>query len=267
MSKFIPEKLKVEFKDGISIKEPIITRKYTLTHSDETGDLFLTVDEEYDYKKINPLRDEVLGNWVKEEDEYILDIMVEVDGNKDLAQTAIRDKIFREELPLALKAIIYGDEIFLKENEILNSSKVRINFKSKYPEYNLVEIWGSINDYKMKDEERCRLNNPLPITIPIKFNDNKSNNKGILSKALLAMLNPYIRTEIYILFGRNTPYCLNRAEILKEEVVKKYGACVEAYEVTVGLSVGKKAPPYYNMIITFLITDSVVKVMNVKNPK
>ena len=267
MSKFTPGKLNVEFKDNISIKGPIIPRKYTLTHSDETGDLFLTIDNEYAYEKINPIRDEVLGAWVKEAEEYILDILVDIDGGKDLIKANKRDKIFREELPLALRTIIYADEVFIKENEKLNNSKIRINFKSKYPEYNLVEIWGRVSDYKIKEDEIYRLNNPMPITIPIQFNNKKSSSKKLISKALLAILNPYIKTEVYIIFGRNTPYCLNKAEILKEEVVEKYGPCNEAYEITVGLSVGKKAPPYNNMIITFLITDSVVKVMKVKNPK
>ncbi len=270
MSKFIPEKLNVEFKDIISVKEPIIPRKYTLTHSDETGDLFLTIGSEYDYEKINPLRDEALATWIKEEEEYIFDVIVEVDGGQDFSKVVIRDKIFREELPLALKAMIYGDEIFLDTHEELNNSKVRIYFKSQYPEFNLVEVWGRISDYKLDKESIYRLNIPMPITVPISM-ENKNNknkeNKRIVSKALLAMLNPYIKTEVYILYGRNTPYCLNKAEILDAEVVKRYGACSEAFEITVGLSVGKKAPPYNNMIITFLVTDLVVKVLKVKNPR
>ena len=43
-------------------------RKYTLTHSDFTGDLFLTIDKDYDkvalsnwYTKF--MRDEVLAEW------------------------------------------------------------------------------------------------------------------------------------------------------------------------------------------------------------
>ena len=269
MSKFIPKKLNVEFKDTISIKEPIIPRKYTLTHSDETGDLFLTIGDEYDYEKINPLRDEALGSWIKEKDEYVFEVVVEVDAGKEFSKAVIRDRIFRDEIPLALKAMIYGDEIFFNTHKELNDSKIRVYFKSKYPEFNLVEIWGKIREYKIEDSLAKRVNIPMPITIPILMqndNSNKNNNR-IISKALLAMLNPYIKIEVYILFGKNTPYCLNKAEILKSEVVKRYGACNEAFEITVGLSAGKKAPPYNNMIITFLITEEIVKVLKVKNPK
>ena len=43
MSKFIPEKLFVEYKDKVDIDTKNKDRKYTLTHSDETADLFLTI--------------------------------------------------------------------------------------------------------------------------------------------------------------------------------------------------------------------------------
>ena len=263
----MPGKLNIEFKDKISINEPITSRKYTLTHSDETGDLFLTIGNEYDYEKTNSLRDEVLATWIEEDNEYILNAIIEIDRGKDFSHLEKRDRIFREELPLALKTITYGDKIFLDKHKELKNSKIRIYFKSEYPKFNSVEVWGRVGDYIINEEIINRYNIPMPITIPIPMDNKDKNNKRIISKALLAMLNPYIRIEVYILFGRNTPYCLNKAEILNTEVVKKYGACTEEFEITIGLSVGKKAPSYNNMIITFLITDSVVKVLKVKNPR
>lgn len=40
MSKLNPEKLSVEFRDGVTGTEPILGRRYTLTHSDITAELF-----------------------------------------------------------------------------------------------------------------------------------------------------------------------------------------------------------------------------------
>jgi hypothetical protein len=40
MSKLNPEKLSVEFRQGVTPTEPIILRRYTLTHSDITAELF-----------------------------------------------------------------------------------------------------------------------------------------------------------------------------------------------------------------------------------
>ena len=60
------DKLKVSFKDNIGKSRPIMPRKYTLTHSDETAELFLSIGNKYDLDKINySVRDEVLGSWEK----------------------------------------------------------------------------------------------------------------------------------------------------------------------------------------------------------
>ncbi|WP_306973994.1 staygreen family protein [Alkalibacillus salilacus] len=40
LSFFNPDKLHVEFREGITSTEPILHRRYTLTHSDLTADLF-----------------------------------------------------------------------------------------------------------------------------------------------------------------------------------------------------------------------------------
>ncbi|WP_246145484.1 staygreen family protein [Bacillus rubiinfantis] len=63
LSHFNPEKLSVEYRDGITTTGPVIPRCYTLTHSDVTGDLFLTLGIQYAWGKINRMRDEVLGEW------------------------------------------------------------------------------------------------------------------------------------------------------------------------------------------------------------
>lgn len=63
MGKLNPEKLFVEYRPGVTATEPVMGRKYTLTHSDETADLFLTIGLEYAYDKINKMRDEVLAEW------------------------------------------------------------------------------------------------------------------------------------------------------------------------------------------------------------
>jgi len=46
---------------GTGETNPIIPRKYTLTHSDITRELFLTIAAKYDYDKITDMRDKVLS--------------------------------------------------------------------------------------------------------------------------------------------------------------------------------------------------------------
>ena len=61
------------------------------------------------YSKINESRDEVLGCWEMDDREYYI-IRFEVLLMLVVVLTIpLRNKIFREELPLALMAIIYGD--------------------------------------------------------------------------------------------------------------------------------------------------------------
>ena len=64
------------------------------------------------------------------------------------AITAIRDTIFRRELPLALEAIRYGDSEFFMEYSQLDNAPIWIYFDSANPDYEKFEYWGTPKDYK-----------------------------------------------------------------------------------------------------------------------
>ncbi|MFX1499226.1 MAG: staygreen family protein, partial [Promethearchaeota archaeon] len=55
MSTLKKEKLHVSSKQSLESDKDFIPRKYTLTHSDSTGDLYLTIDCEYDQNQISSL--------------------------------------------------------------------------------------------------------------------------------------------------------------------------------------------------------------------
>ena len=88
MSELNPEKLSVEFRQGVTETEPIIPRRYTLTHSDKTAQLFLTIGAKYAYDKTNSMRDEVLGRWVKKGKGYFFYVSLHVDGQFNSKVTA-----------------------------------------------------------------------------------------------------------------------------------------------------------------------------------
>lgn len=279
MVDFEPDKLNISYKDEIGIKDFIYPRKYTLTHSDEDGQLFLSIGKKYDLDQINYIfRDEVLGSWEEDDKDYLF-ITLEIDNNENIGDTVRRDKIFREELPLALMAIIYGDNLFLENNKELYEAPIIVKFNSKFEEYDTLEEWGKVKDYKYILE---RYNsglpnyrfNPFPILPPVQLpgymngvNEKKKKRAEATEMALITMLNQYIRSEVYTLFGKNTPYCIRKSEIIDARAVNTYGPCSEEYEVVVGLKVGKRPPFYNNMIITFLIDENGVKIKNVKNPR
>ncbi|WP_017415257.1 staygreen family protein [Clostridium tunisiense] len=147
MRKLNPEKLLVEFTQGVTETEPIIPRRYTLTHSDSTAELFLTVGENFAFNKINSIRDEVLGEWIKKGPSYYYHAYLLVDGESVITNVAIRDAIFRRELPLALQAIRYGDQKFFNAHRELDSVPIIVFFQSSLPKYNKVENWGTFSDY------------------------------------------------------------------------------------------------------------------------
>jgi hypothetical protein len=147
MEKLNPEKLHVEFRSGVTTTEPIMPRRYTLTHSDITAELFLTIGPEYAYDKITRMRDEVLAEWRIYNGYLTLYVYVYV-GNFGPIMNAIRNTVFVRQLPLALEAIIYGDGEFFIAHPELNNAPILIQFSSEDPKYNRFEYWGTPMDYK-----------------------------------------------------------------------------------------------------------------------
>ncbi|WP_458411550.1 staygreen family protein [Schinkia sp. CFF1] len=148
MSKFIPEKLSVEYRGGVTPTEPVIPRCYTLTHSDVTGDLFLTIGIHYAWDKVNPMRDEVLGEWKTNRSFLYYCVYLHVDqGEHNQNVAAKRNEIFRRELPLALTAIRYGDRFLFNTYPNLDQASIIINFISAYPQFARQESWGTFHRF------------------------------------------------------------------------------------------------------------------------
>ena len=151
MTDLNPEKLHVTFKDSVEIDTLTIPRKYTLTHSDSTGELFLTIGTEYDYDQISGLytrfmRDEVLAEWQQVNQGYELHLFLHVSGGFVFGWASMRDKIFRYHLPLVFQAIIYGDKRLINSNPNLGNSHIIVHFESKSKKYNKIESSGQIKD-------------------------------------------------------------------------------------------------------------------------
>ncbi|WP_079509065.1 staygreen family protein [Mesobacillus jeotgali] len=152
MSKFKPEKLTVNFIPPATALVPIDSRKYTLTHSDLTGDLFLSIGNVYDYQAINyKMRDEVLADWITMNGEYILYTKVYVsNGEYDLNMSRIRYMIFKRELDLALTAMIYGDRRFFTYHPLLLDAPIYVQFLSSFQEFNEIAYYGTPRFYLNK---------------------------------------------------------------------------------------------------------------------
>lgn len=136
MSNFSPERLFVKFRNGIKETKLTFPRKYTLTHSDITNELFLTIRTEFALDKINfDMSDEVLGEWILYGGSLYFNVYVYIDRQDQDFNVALKlDKIFRRELPLALTAIRYGNRSLFDQYPFLDSSYIIINFVSSFPD-------------------------------------------------------------------------------------------------------------------------------------
>jgi len=153
MSELVPEKIHIKCLDSIESRESFLPRKYTLTHSDFTGDLFLTISKEFDTEEFSDfytklMRDEVLAEWKKNEDEYELHVYLHVSGDFAFGGAWLRDKIFRHHMPHVLKVIRYGDNELFETFPELDDSNIIVHFQSQKKKYDTVENYGKFREYK-----------------------------------------------------------------------------------------------------------------------
>lgn len=145
---FDPNMLETNFIEPVTSIKPIKDRKYTLTHSDTTGMLFLDVGIEYNYSAINKdLRDELLGKWkVFDYNSYILIFYAYV-GDSDFSSASMKYAAFKYHLNSALQAVFYGDRDLLNEYHHLLNTPIYIKFDSDIPIFNNYEPYGYVKNY------------------------------------------------------------------------------------------------------------------------
>jgi len=148
------DKLHVTISSGVERDVFVLPRCYTLTYSDRTGELFLTVGKEHDLRQIGGwytrlLRDEVLGEWLEEGPQRHLLVHCHVSGGLVFGWAGMRYAIFKRELPLALEAIRYGDRVIFDRHPDLDRAPLLVRFHSSRLEYDKVESWGTPSDYRI----------------------------------------------------------------------------------------------------------------------
>ena len=153
MKRLNPKKLHVTYLTGTTPGGLILPRRYTLTHSDRTGELFLSIGNQYNTPQISKLytklmRDEVLAELSDDGDNLIFRVYCHVSGGFVFGMAKWRYSIFCHELPLVLEAIRYGDRALFKQNPQLDSAPVFIHFQSTDSRFNKIENWGTMADYK-----------------------------------------------------------------------------------------------------------------------
>jgi hypothetical protein len=151
MSHFDPAQLSVSFMPGAQPEGPLTPRAYTLTHSDLTGDLFLSIGSEYNKRQISGwytrlMRDEVLARWEDGEEPYLA-VHCQVSGGLVFGAAGWRAGIFRYHMPLVLEAFRFGDRILVEHLPRLAEApvEVHLHFRRKT---RIERTWGVFDDYR-----------------------------------------------------------------------------------------------------------------------
>jgi Staygreen protein len=150
-----PNLLHIEFIDGVNETGPVTPRVYTLTHSDYTGELYLTIGKEINFPQIEGIytrlmRDEVLAEWEVSKP-ATLHVFCHVSGGLVFGTPGIRYGIFRYHMPMVLEAFCYGDRGLLKEHPELAQGRVVVHFVARQKRYDQDEDWGVLEDYQIKN--------------------------------------------------------------------------------------------------------------------
>jgi len=148
-----PNLLHVKFIDGATETGPVSPRVYTLTHSDFTGELFLTIGKDIHISQIKGIytrlmRDEVLAEWEVSET-VTLHVFCHVSGGLVFGTARMRYGIFRYHMPMVLEAFRYGDRGILKEHPELEKGRILVHFTARQKKFNHDEVWGVLEEYQV----------------------------------------------------------------------------------------------------------------------
>jgi hypothetical protein len=153
MKRLNPDKLHVTYLSGTTQDKIILPRRYTLTHSDRTGELFLSISSEYNMMQISRLytilmRDEVLAELLNIGEGFMFRVYCHVSGGFIIGTAGWRYRIFQSELPLVLESIRYGDRFLFEKNPNLDNAMIQIQFESTNTSFNKVENWKTMREYR-----------------------------------------------------------------------------------------------------------------------
>ena len=145
------------FADGATPNGPLSPRRYTLTHSDRSGALFLTIGAAFDRRALRSLqvrlmRDEVLGEWIhadrRDGREARLELRMAAQGGVPVFGTVnARVRIFRSYRSLVLGALAHGDAELLAAHPWLAQAPVVAVFHRREGQEER-EDWGRLEQFR-----------------------------------------------------------------------------------------------------------------------
>jgi hypothetical protein len=153
MSDLQHEKVHISFLDGVSPQQLSFPRKYTLTHSDFTGEMFLSIGRKYNTKQYSGfytrlMRDEVLGELKKDSEGIALHVYGHVSGGCAFGGARWRNDLLHYHMPSVIEAFHFGERQMISLHPEIDTARVWIHFLSRLARYNRVEDWGIFSKYQ-----------------------------------------------------------------------------------------------------------------------
>ena len=157
MSDLDPAKLHVRYEGAVRADGPLTPRRYTLTHSDRTGELFLTIGPSHDNRQISGwytrlMRDEVLAEWLEEAGQRSLHVHCHVSGGLVLGSASWRLSIFQRHMRQVLQAFRMGDASLYAADPSLDQAHAVVHYHSHKPDLARVEDLGPLQHYRLTSQ-------------------------------------------------------------------------------------------------------------------
>jgi hypothetical protein len=153
MSDLQHEKLHISFLDGVSPQQLSFPRRYTLTHSDFTGEMFLSIGREYNTKQYSGfytrlMRDEVLAELKNNSEGIALHVYGHVSGGCVFGGAGWRNDILHYHMASVIEAFNFGERQLISIQPEIDRAHVWVHFSSHRDRYNRVEDWGVFSKYQ-----------------------------------------------------------------------------------------------------------------------
>nr|WP_083489307.1 staygreen family protein [Heyndrickxia shackletonii] len=152
VSEWTSETLSVNIAPPATVFHPLEGRKYTLSQSEYTGKLFLSISNQFS-KQTNDLDvSEILqAEWITLMGEYALNGNISMNGSEsDRRLTQVRCMIFQKELPELIRMLVIADNQFFNNYPLLLDAPIIIHFNTDIPEFSGTFQLGTPRQYLLK---------------------------------------------------------------------------------------------------------------------
>jgi len=152
VSEWTSETFSVNIAPPATVFHPLEGRKYTLSQSEYTGNLFLSISNQFSKITDNSNVSEILqAEWITLMGEYALNGKISMNGSEsDKRLTQVRCMIFQKELPELIRLLVLADNQFFNNYPLLLDAPIIIHFNTDISDFSGTFHLGTPRQYLLK---------------------------------------------------------------------------------------------------------------------